>query len=299
MGGDDDELEGGDQLNYYPALVHHKFGCVDEGKWEGSCDIDLTPPPVGKRYTIHAKADWSDECDPLKAEAQLGTLNYTEGEGWENADGEIEVGWTNSKTPNWTCPMEERNPSGCGDFRTDTRNLECPNEKSIFNCGRPNNADNLLMRFGELPALDIPQRHVCIQHPIFYDNIYDGGTFIPPALGRHRERWAKWGEYEFLPPQVRRYLPSVHGVRYNIVIISILTSYFLIRHIHRDLCTMPSTAAQFSSTTRVLMRRANVLSVDLFKSGKIGLALSSGQETGKSTSSYQMPGTTKTNSDSS
>ncbi|KAL7540873.1 hypothetical protein ACHAWF_006808 [Thalassiosira exigua] len=205
MGGDDsDEFEqGGDELNYFPPLVHHKFGCVDAGKWTGSCDIDLNDPQTGKQYTILAKADWSTECDPLKAEQQLGTLNYTEGEGWVDAtSGELVVGWTNAKTPNWTCPEEERNPSGCGDFRSDTRSLECPRRQSLFNCGRPNNADSRVMRFGELPALDVPQRHVCVQHPIFYDNINDANNKnIPPALGRHRERWAKWGEYGFLPPQ--------------------------------------------------------------------------------------------------
>lgn len=207
MGGDDSGKfdEGGAELNYYPSLVHHKFGCVDDGKWTGSCDIDLNDPPTGEQYTILAKSDWSAECDPLKAEQQLGTLNYTEGEGWVNATtGELVVGWTNAKTPNWNCPEEERNPSGCGDFRTDTRNLECPGTQSLFNCGRPNNADNREMRFGTVPTLDIPQRHVCVQHPIFYDDINDSDNKnIPPPLGRHRERWAKWGEYDFLPPQVR------------------------------------------------------------------------------------------------
>jgi len=196
--------EGGSQLNYYEPLVHHKFGCVDEGKWKGSCDTDfLAEPGVGKRYEILAKADWEVECDPLKLEQQYGTLEYVEGEGWENkTTKELVVTWTNSNTPNWTCPMEERNPSGCGDFRTDTRSIECPKTESLFNCGRPNNADNRIMKIGELPALDMPQRHTCVQHPIFYDNINDSGTkAIPPALGRHRERWAKWGEYDFLPTQ--------------------------------------------------------------------------------------------------
>jgi len=207
MGGDEisgkvDE-GGGDELNFYPTLVHHKFGCVDEGKWKGSCDIDLVDPPLGKPSTILAKAVWGTECDPLKAEQQLGTLNYKEGEGWENAtSGNVEVSWTNSQTPNWTCPIEERNPSGCGDFRTDTRTIECPETQSLFDCGRPNNADNRILRYGHFPTLDLPQRHVCVQHPIFYDNTAFGeNKNIPPALGRHRERWAKWGEYDFIPPQ--------------------------------------------------------------------------------------------------
>mmetsp|Transcript_43655 Transcript_43655/g.48916 ORF Transcript_43655/g.48916 Transcript_43655/m.48916 type:complete len:469 (-) Transcript_43655:11-1417(-) len=207
MGGDEisgkvDE-GGGDELNFYPTLVHHKFGCVDEGKWKGSCDIDLVDPPLGQPSTILAKAVWGTECDPLKAEQQLGTLTYKEDEGWENATtGNVEVSWTNSQTPNWTCPIEERNPSGCGDFRTDTRTIECPETQSLFDCGRPNNADNRILRYGHFPTLDLPQRHVCVQHPIFYDNTAFGeNKNIPPALGRHRERWAKWGEYDFIPPQ--------------------------------------------------------------------------------------------------
>uniref|UniRef100_A0A7R9Z8D2 Uncharacterized protein n=1 Tax=Pseudictyota dubia TaxID=2749911 RepID=A0A7R9Z8D2_9STRA len=195
--------EGGNELNYYPPLVHHKFGCVDEGKWKGSCDVELTDPPTGQRYKILAKADWSTQCDPLKQEQQIGSLEYVEGEGWANITSrEIVVNWTNPKTPAWTCPPEERSPSGCGDFRTDTRSLSCSETQSLFDCKRPNNADNRVMRIGEMPALDMPQRHACVQHPIFYDNINDSGTrTIPPALGRHRERWAKWGEYDFLPTQ--------------------------------------------------------------------------------------------------
>ena len=57
------------------------------------------------------------------------------------------------------------------------------------------------------PAPRILTLHLlCIQHPIFYDNLNfaeatNPHKTIPPSVGRHRERWGKWGEYDFLPPQ--------------------------------------------------------------------------------------------------
>lgn len=56
----------------------------------------------------------------------------------------------------------------------------------------------------------LPQKHVCVQRPIFYDNMNTAGKVTPPIVGRHRERWAKWGEYEYIPPQ--RWLHNIeHG----------------------------------------------------------------------------------------
>jgi len=126
---------------------------------------------MGKPYEIMSKADWSATCDPLKEEKQLGSLQYVETEGWKNITTDELV--TTGTSSNWTCPVEERNPSGCGEFRTDTRNIVCSEEKSVMACDRPNNADNAMIRVAELPTLFIPQRHVCIQHPIFCDNVLD------------------------------------------------------------------------------------------------------------------------------
>jgi len=94
-----------------------------------------------------------------------------------------------------------RSPSGCGDFRTDTRNLTCDKQVSIFGCRRPNHADRRELVLGELPTMEGPQRHTCIQYPIFFDNPNTEQPVYPPALGFHRERWSKIGEYSFLPPQ--------------------------------------------------------------------------------------------------
>jgi len=56
----------------------------------------------------------------------------------------------------------------------------------------------------------MPQKHVCVQRPIFYENRNAEDAVTPPMLGRHRERWPAWGEYEYLPPQ--RWLHAIeHG----------------------------------------------------------------------------------------
>lgn len=50
---------------------------------------------------------------------------------------------------------------------------------------------------------DFGGAHVADGTPIGY-------TEIPPASGPHRPRWARWGEYDFLPPQ--RWLHNLeHG----------------------------------------------------------------------------------------
>jgi len=67
--------------------------------------------------------------------------------------------------------------------------------------------ERIIIEVGE-PLL--PQKHACVQHPIFFDNMNTGGKVTPPIVGRHRERWPKWGEYDYIPPQ--RWLHgSEHG----------------------------------------------------------------------------------------
>jgi len=58
----------------------------------------------------------------------------------------------------------------------------------------------------------VTQFHACVQHPIHYINDYStsDGSDTPPMVGRHRERWPMYGEYEFLPKE--RWLHSAeHG----------------------------------------------------------------------------------------
>ena len=60
-----------------------------------------------------------------KGVTEEGTLTYTDGV-WKDQAGVTRTTWTTNK-PNgdWTCPESQRSISGCGDFRTDTRNTTC------------------------------------------------------------------------------------------------------------------------------------------------------------------------------
>jgi hypothetical protein len=189
------------ELAYYPYGISHKYFCANHGQWNGSCDIDLSAPSemTMNNPEIYSEADWSERCDPWKGVTETLTLTFDEATGvWKNSTGNVKTGWKGGN--NWTCPEDQRSMSGCGDFRTDTRGTMCESRVSLFGCGRPEQADRRIVNVGEVPTMLIPQRHVCVQHPIFYDNI-NQGTVIAPALGRHRERWAMWGEYDYLPPQ--------------------------------------------------------------------------------------------------
>eukprot|EP00493_Phyllostaurus_siculus_P003926 UN03942 len=106
----------------------------------------------------------------------------------------------------WTCPEKYRTESGCGDFRHDPREVECKTSMSLA-FDETWRSERIITEVAE-PL--VPQKHVCVSHPIFYDNMNTAGKRTPPIVGRHRERWPKWGEYEFLPPQ--RWLHAIeHG----------------------------------------------------------------------------------------
>lgn len=127
--------------------------------------------------TIIHPADWSAECDPWK----LGALD-------------VSTAYENDPYDDWVCPEQNRSMSGCGDFELDTRGTTCDEPVLLPRC-----SDRRVMSIAE-PLL--PQKHACVQHPIGdYDNYGTGSGVTAPTLGRHRERWAKYGEYEFLPPQ--------------------------------------------------------------------------------------------------
>jgi len=202
-GGGDPVLDNEPNANlaYYPPSVGHKYNCADHGIWTGSCDIDLqaSTEMTEQAPTVYKLADWSESCDPWKGVTETFTLNYdADNMLWVDKSGTVKTDWDGGG--NWTCPEQFRSISGCGDFRTDTRGIKCDAALNLFNCGRPLNADRRNYDLAE-SSMDGPQRHTCIQHPIFYTNMNTEAPVIPPAMGRHRERWAKYGEYEFLPPQ--------------------------------------------------------------------------------------------------
>eukprot|EP00494_Astrolonche_serrata_P034505 UN34774 len=154
----------------------------DHVDFDGS-DVD---PYTGE---IFHEADWSPECDPWKvpeeAMANMETAYDTEYNGW-------------------VCPEEWRSMSGCGDFLDDPREMECESRDDVPRC-----SDRRVIS-AAMPTYS--QFHSCVHHPLFYFNNYNTspGAVVPPLIGRHRERWPKWGEYEFLPQQ--RWLHSAeHG----------------------------------------------------------------------------------------
>jgi len=175
-----DEMEN-EKLAVNGAGTPHQFGCSDEGKWKGSCDI-------AKNYSLVQAADWTNECDPWRVfvhanDSTNGNVTFSNGA--------------------WTCPEKYRSVSGCGDFRTDPRKKTCAKPVHLkFDC-----SERIVVTAPE-PLL--PQKHVCTQRPIFYENVNTAGKVTPPIVGRHRLFWAKWGEYEYIPPQ--RWLHnSEHG----------------------------------------------------------------------------------------
>lgn len=166
------------------AGITHKYNCAESvDGYEYSCDLDKATG------NIEHIADWSFNCDPWKDKV------------WAN---DTSCGHNVTFTYNgWTCPPELRSPSGCGDFRTDPRNLMCTKAVTLD----PTGTERVLIEVAE-PL--VPQKHACVQHPLFYDNYNTAGAVTPPIVGRHRERWPKWGEYDYIPPQ--RWLhASEHG----------------------------------------------------------------------------------------
>jgi hypothetical protein len=124
--------------------------------------------------------DWSESCDP-----------------WKNRPIDIETDYNSTLdvSDDWECPLEMRSMSGCGDFLHDTRDTVCEVMRDLPRC-----SDQRLVNAAQQL---LPQGHTCFNHPIEeyvqYGN--EEGLETPPLLGRHRERWAKWGEYEYIPPQ--------------------------------------------------------------------------------------------------
>jgi len=139
-------------------------------------------------------ADWSFQCDPWKDSIPVNDTHY-----------ELGIHDARDAKDTYICPENMRSPSGCGDFLNDPRNVTCSNPPS----------EDVEICSDQRVAFNDPDKvwqwHVCVQHPIYYSYKSTVSTYIwPPSTGRHRERWPKFGEYEFLPEQ--RWLHSAeHG----------------------------------------------------------------------------------------
>jgi hypothetical protein len=98
------------------------------------------------------------------------------------------------------CPKELRSPSGCGDFQGDTRGVKCSKRYPLKYCS---------MKIVLPSALPVwKQIHICTMEQIpEYQSLrptaYPFGdlTYPPDGINRHRNYWAKLGEYTYLPPQ--------------------------------------------------------------------------------------------------
>jgi len=127
--------------------------------------------------TVLHSADWSPECDPWKVNKTLTDANY------------------DTEYAGWICPDDMRSISGCGDFRDDPREDVCDEEVTPQRCSD--------VRLVSITAPVVSQMHACVQHPLYYfdDLSTSEVNNVPPMIGRHRERWPKYGEYEFCPEQ--------------------------------------------------------------------------------------------------
>jgi hypothetical protein len=129
-------------------------------------------------------ASFNFSCDPWKNFTYINDAYY---DSYPDFDGDY-------------CPEELRSPSGCGDFKGDTRGVNCTAPWKLKYCS---------MKI----ILDAPQPvwkqvHVCAMEQMpEYQSLRPtltpfGDLRYPPfGLNRHRDYWAKLGEYEYLPPE--------------------------------------------------------------------------------------------------
>merc|ERR1719507_243394 len=112
-----------------------------------------------------------------------------------------------------------RSPSGCGDFRDDPRAMQCPDGGIYDTMTEETETQTATAVCSDQRVIandpdKTYQFHVCVQHPIYYEykNTVEHMVW-PMSTGRHRERWPKWGEFEFLPEQ--RWL---HGAEHGALV---------------------------------------------------------------------------------
>jgi len=98
------------------------------------------------------------------------------------------------------CPNELRSPSGCGDFKGDARGAVCATRYDLKYCS---------MKIILPSAQPVwKQIHICTMEQMpEYQTLrittapFGDLTYPPFGIGRHRNYWAKQGEYEYLPPE--------------------------------------------------------------------------------------------------
>jgi len=113
------------------------------------------------------------------------------------------------------CPVQQRSMSGCGDFGSDTRNVACGKQATLTSCD-----DHIFAKwYPELFSSMFKQRQVFAHH--MPTEVYLAGLHIPfnlpiklgskmselrakdyslpPTEIGHRDNWAMWGEYTYLP----------------------------------------------------------------------------------------------------
>eukprot|EP01006_Ploeotia_vitrea_P062718 TRINITY_DN84290_c0_g1_i1.p1 TRINITY_DN84290_c0_g1~~TRINITY_DN84290_c0_g1_i1.p1 ORF type:complete len:383 (-),score=45.94 TRINITY_DN84290_c0_g1_i1:220-1368(-) len=185
-------------------------------------EADEAPPGADTQA-----AGWSCECDP-----------------W-NGCGTDDIARVPVASDYVDCPPEKQSPSGCGDFEFDPRAERQPGGacfadgaelRDIVECGgrkdiqfgfcmsgaecREKSANKRLETFVAEPnvfeaqrtgQIPIAQKHYCIDKEIpfpRYTTVDNSET--APVAWLHRDRWPKWGVYDFIPPQ--RWLhASEHG----------------------------------------------------------------------------------------
>jgi len=130
------------------------------------------------------KASFNFTCDPWKNFTIINEAYY---DAYPNYDGVY-------------CPEELRSPSGCGDFTGDTRDVNCTDNWSLKYCSM-----RIILAS---PQPVWKQIHICTMEQMpEYQSLrpteapFGDLTFPPFGLNRHRNYWAKQGEYEYLPPE--------------------------------------------------------------------------------------------------
>lgn len=196
------------QVSLFTSIVPYFLCLVPRGAKAQYSEAFLPPQQGGDLQpdgSLLHPTSWDFDCDPwrerpINPDADFHALNET-----------------SDVFDEWVCPEELRSVSGCGDFRHDTRGTVCETFRSLEKC-----SDQRVINAAQ-PL--VPQMHVCFQHPIenYPDYGTDEGLAAPPLLGRHRPRWAKWGEYE---------VREIHIIASFLVFIIILsyskTSYTII-----------------------------------------------------------------------
>ena len=104
------------------------------------------------------------------------------------------------------CPVEVRSPSGCGDFMEDPRTERCLPGPTLLPYGT--NHQYIAQPINRRASGH--KQHRCFNQFLSHRDYNYHGLGVPPTTATHREMWAAWGAYKYLPPH--RWLHNVeHG----------------------------------------------------------------------------------------